>query len=100
MQPAASTAVGDQQSLETRERRDATVAAYRQAETLAGKIGSDAGAGGQQFGRGQDQFTTTGTTPADGGTGIGTVTDAGGPLVTRDDGADDLRNSAYGKAIG
>jgi hypothetical protein len=99
-QQAASTVIGDQQSLETETRRDATVSAYRHAETLAGKIGSDAGAGGEQIGRGPDRFTTTGTAPTDGGTGIGTVTDAGGPLVTRDNGADDPRGSAYGKAVG
>jgi hypothetical protein len=83
-QPAASTAVGDQQSLDTQDRRAATVSAWHGAQALAGKV-SNAGAAGEQIGRGPDTFHTTGTTPTDGGTGVGVSTDSGGPLTIRPD---------------
>jgi hypothetical protein len=94
-QPAA-TGTTDTASAETQTRRDATEAAFRQAQTLAGGI-SNAGATGEPTGRGPDGFSTAGTAPTDGGTGVGVSTDSGGPLVTRDAGTDD--GSQFGKAI-
>jgi hypothetical protein len=96
-QPAA-TGTTDQASAETQTRRTATEAAFRQAQTLAGGI-SNAGAAGEQIGRGPDAFRTTGTTPTDGGTGVGVSTDSGGPLTIRTDGADEGSTGA-GIAIG
>jgi hypothetical protein len=55
-QPLATTAFGDQQSLDTRERR---VAEFREAQELAAKI-NNAGATGEQIGRGRDTFRTAG----------------------------------------
>ena len=50
-QPAATTAFGDQQSLDTQDRRDTTVSDFCEAQELAARV-SNAGATGEQIGPG------------------------------------------------
>lgn len=92
----APLSVTDQASAATEAERGGLESAWRDAQRAAGAYVYD-GATGAQVGRGPDSFATRGDIATDGG--VGDVV-AATPLVTRTDGADDPRGSAYGKSIG
>jgi hypothetical protein len=88
----------DQGSPETARERNDLQGAYRDAAKAARAIRNDAGAGGTVVGI-PSGFEQIGHIADADGAGPADVVAPEPPIITREGGGDDPRNSAYGKAI-
>jgi hypothetical protein len=80
----APTTLTDQTSPQTEAERGGLETAFKESQRFTSQIGSDAGSGGLQLGRGPDTFTTEGNVQP--GNGAAVVA-ASGDVVLRNSGA-------------